>query len=81
MLLDLCPLLNPVTETTSYIVVCESSPDTCHPTAQPCGRKFFGDLIVLLPFLGGHVFLVRSNLIVPAFLLPSAQLSETFLPT
>jgi len=50
--------------------------------SSPVAGSLFGDLMVLFPFLGGHVFLVSSFLynLVPAFLLPLAQLSETFLP-
>lgn len=52
------------------------------PFPSPAAKRLSGGMIVLLPFLRGHVFVVSSFLynLMPDFLLPSAHLSETFLP-
>lgn len=65
------------------LTCCQCSPllTSAIPFPNRMAKKLFEGLIVLLPFLRGHVFLVSSFLynLMSDFLFPSPHLSETFL--
>lgn len=61
---------------------CIPQPTSSAPFLFSAAQRSPGGLSVLLPFLRGHVSAVSSFIhnLMPGFLLPSAHLSEPFLP-